>query len=297
MVNGVGRGGRDRPRTRPTFSQPSYRRRFDLVRLECLAQHDAVRLRLHGEAAEPPAAPPGCQCSARPTTRSISERTRRSTMRREVGVQPVLEQRTELVPHHVLERRTAAVHLGLRDDSVRTRLPTEDAAAAAAAGATSEDAGGPRGSAGTCGGGDRDSSCGACVRRRSASARGPSWRDRARTRRRRLSPCIGGLGPAEPVSSSLRMRRMEARMSSIEGSPPAGAGSAGSSRGRRAAHRITSSALPARLVGRIVARAGPPIAHVVVIGGLVIERHRQIQVAGRQPADRGRNGVGCGDEI
>ena len=71
----------------------------------------------------------------------------------------------------------------------------------------------------------------------------------------------GGFAAAPPpsrrASSSFRMRRMEARISSIDGSAPSGVA------GRRSVCRSSALLRPsaARLIGRVVAEADPAILH------------------------------------
>ncbi len=102
-------------------------------------------------------------------------------------------------------------------DRVRTRLPTDDAAAAAASGATSVV---------TTGGGSVAGSGSVAAPRDGAvqvkpvqpgQARAPSWQGPAPARRRRPAAPAGGPPSAAGASSSLRIRRIEARMSSIDG--------------------------------------------------------------------------------
>ena len=127
---------------------------------------------------------------------------------------------------------------------VRTRLPTEDAAAAAASGATRFDGDLAAGGGGSAAGGGDQATATAAERQAApprAPDRAPSWRDPAPARRRRgrAGRCAGGVPPeAAGASSSLRMRRIEARMSSIEGSPPAALRALANRRCLRCAHRI-----------------------------------------------------------
>ena len=135
--------------------------------------------------------------------------------RRQVGVEPVLQQRPHFLAHDVLDasgRRCApaSVRSAAR---VRTRLPTEDAAAAAASGATRPGVGGSsarRGAAsapvrrpssaggGTtgAGGGSGSGSAGSGT---STSSGQPSWRDRAPARRRPAGGAVGRAGAVPPA--------------------------------------------------------------------------------------------------
>src|SRR6476659_3180300 len=94
----------------------------------------------------------------------------------------------------------------------------------------------------------------------------------------------GGCAAAAGTSSSLRMRRIEARMSSIEGSLPGGPGGG-------VCDALIVLVSSARLVGRVLAEAHPLLLRRVVVGGLVIQRYGQMQIARGQPPDRRGHGV------
>ena len=73
-------------------------------------------------------------------------------------------------------------------------------------------------------------------------------------------------------------------MSSIEGSPARRAHADQEVSAMRSCRAVVVSA--ARLVGRVVAEADPLVLHRIVVGGLVVQRHRQMQIARGQPSDR-----------
>ncbi len=145
---------------------------------------------------------------------------------------------------------------------VRTRLPTDDAAAAAASGATrfadTAARGGGSAAAGVSGkadSGKADSGgadSGTIIAGSSTSTPSPAG-----------GVSAGGLPSAAGASSSLRMRRIEARMSSIEGSAPVVPGGVCEA-------LIVTVFSATRLVGRVVAKTGPLVLHRIVVGGVII---------------------------
>src|SRR5271166_336158 len=237
------------------------------------------------------------QGTARPTTRSISARTRRSTSGgRLASNQDFSSGRSS--------SRTMSSSVGpplctrmVRSARVRTRPSTEDAAAAAASGATSVDASGAtdRGATVRVGAGATGS----------ASCAG-SGTIIAGSRTSTLPPAdssggcdAGGLSPAAGASSSLRIRRIEARISSIDGSPPAAlpGGVPAAGPGGVCDPLIVLVFSTARLVGREIAQTNPFVLHRIVVGGLVIQWHRQVQVVRGQPSDRPGDLIRIGDDL
>src|SRR5579859_3210675 len=203
----------------PRCSQPSYRRVSISAGLYVLS---SISLSC-GLTRMPQKADDGntTQGTTRPTTRSISARTKRSTRGGRCTSSHSFSNgrissrtRSSMVgpPLRTCEYRSAA--------SVCTRLQTEEAAAAAASGATRPVGGGT--TTGTAG-------CSDCI---GGSATGVSSTTRVGSGTIILgsstsTPSLGstsGLCGGEAsaggvVSSSLRIRRIEARISSIDGSP------------------------------------------------------------------------------
>ena len=126
------------------------------------------------------------------------------------------------------------------------------------------------------------------------SALRPSWRDRGRGHRllvrwlrlfRRLpSGRLLGARVAGGGSSSLRMRRIGGE-DVLHRRIAAARRRAGWSAQSWLAFMLRSTCSAARLVGGVVAGPEPLVPHGIVVGRLVVERHRQVEVARRQPPD------------
>src|ERR1700761_9014382 len=98
-------------------------------------------------------------------------------------------------------------------------------------------------------------------------------------------------GGGADASSSFRIRRMEARISSIDGSAFSGAG------GEVGWSVIDVPASAARLASGVIAKADPFVLDRLIVGGFIIQRHGQMQVSGGQAPNGDCDRIRRGDHL